>query len=304
MTDRWVDPNQPSPINPRAPVILAVSAVALTLAVVATLVAVLTFTSGHDSAQPTAGDITLIKRNASVAAPFTKSILVVPVTISEQAAQKSTALLQQLPVRADRGVRPASGRQPDLYGATGETSPCDAVTLANYLDADATAAQAWGLALGLNPQQIPYYLNTLTAVVLMADTWVTTHELADGVAHSAQAVLEAGTGVLVDPLGVPRVHCVSGAPLTPPANKNLADYRLNGDEWDEFAPQTVLAVNYGAAGGPGPDGDFTLIDVSSGQEVARKTGGTINLGSATVALPDPAVMNVPPGPTTPRGSGP
>lgn len=294
MTDRWVDPNKPSPISPRAPVILAVSAVALTLVVVATLVAVLVLTSNHDSPQPTAGDVTLIKRNAPVDAPFTRSILVVPVTISDQAAQKSTALLQQLPVRADRGVRPVSGRQSDLYGITGETSPCDVVTLANYLDADAAAAQAWGLALGLNPQQIPYYLNTLTSVVLMGDTWVTTHELANGAAHSAQVVLQAGTAVLVDPVGVPRVHCVSGAPLTPPANKNLTDYRLSGDKWDAFAPQTVLAVNYAAAGDPGSDGDFTLIDVTSGQEATRKIGGTINLGAVTVPLPDPAVMNIPP----------
>lgn len=299
MTDRWVDPNQPSPISPRAPVILAVSAVALTLVVVATLVAVLVFASERNSPHPTAGDLALIKRNAPVDAPFTRSILVVPVAISDQAEQKSTALLQQLPVRADRGVRPVSGRQNDLYGTTGQTSPCDVVTLANYLDADAAAAQAWGLALGLNPQQIPYYLNTLTAVVLMGDTWVTTHELSDGAAHSAQAVLQAGTGVLVDPLGVPRVHCVSGAPLTPPANKNLTDYRLNGDKWDEFAPQTVLAINYAAAGGPAADGDFTLIDVTSGQEVTRKSGGTINLGTTTVPLPDPAVMNIPPSPSMP-----
>ncbi len=299
MTDRWVDPNQPSPISPRAPVILAVSAVALTLVVVATLVAVLVFASERNSPHPTAGDVALIKRNAPVDAPFTRSILVVPVAISDQAEQKSTALLQQLPVRADRGVRPVSGRQNDLYGTTGQTSPCDVVTLANYLDADAAAAQAWGLALGLNPQQIPYYLNTLTAVVLMGDTWVTTHELSDGAAHSAQAVLQAGTGVLVDPLGVPRVHCVSGAPLTPPANKNLTDYLLNGDKWDEFAPQTVLAINYAAAGGPAADGDFTLIDVTSGQEVTRKSGGTINLGTTTVPLPDPAVMNIPPSPSMP-----
>lgn len=300
VTDRWVDPNQPSPINPRARLILAVSAVALTLVVVATLVAVLVFTRGHDSAQSAAGDVTLITRNTQTDDPFTKSILVVPVSISGEAAQKSATLLQQLPVRADRGVRPVSGRQPQLYGATGETYPCDAVTLANDLDTNATTAHAWGLALGLTPQQIPSYLNTLTAVVLMGDTWVTTHTLADGVAHPAQAVLQAGTAVLVDPLGVPRVHCVSGAPLTPPANQKLTEYRMDGDKWDGFSPQTVLATNYASAGAPGPLGDFTLIDVTSGEQVVRKAGGTIELGSSTVPLPDPAVMNVPASTATPR----
>jgi hypothetical protein len=297
---RWVDPNKPSPISPRAPLILAVSAVALTLVVVATLVAVLLFTSRAGSARSAIGDIALIKRNAPVDEPFTKSILVVPVTISDQAAQKSAALLQQVPVRADRGVRPVSGRQPELYGATGETFPCDAVTLANDLDADPATANAWGLALGLTPQQIPSYLNTLTAVVLMGDTWVTSHTSTDAVAHPTQSILQSGTAVLVDPLGVPRVHCVSGAPLAPPANQNLTDYRLDGDTWDGFSPQTVVTVNYASAGAPEPLGDFTLLDVSSGEQVIRKAGGTINLGAATVPLPDPAVMNVAPHPTTPR----
>lgn len=296
MTDRWIDPNQPSPINPRARLILAVSGVALTLVVVATLIAVLT-TSGQGSAQQTAGDVTLIKRNTQTEDPFTKSILVVPVAISDEATQKSEALLQQLPVRADRAVRPVSGRQPALYGATGATAPCDAVTLANDLDADVATATAWGLAFGLTTQQIPYYLNTLTAVVLLGDTWVTSHTLSDGAAHPVQTVLQAGTAVLVDPLGVPRVHCVSGAPLTPPANQKLTDFRADGDEWDGYSPHTVLAVNYSATGDPGPAGDFTLIDVTSGEQMSRKVGGTINLGAATVPLPDPAVMNVPPAPT-------
>lgn len=294
MTDRWVDPNQPSPINPKAPLILAASAVALTLVVVATLIGVLVLDSGHDSAVPTTGSATLVKRNAPSNDSFTKSILVVPIAISDVAAQKSASLLQQLPVRADRGVRQVSGRQSELYGATGETQPCDAVTLANALDADAATANVWGLTLGLTPQQIPYYLNTLTAAVLMGDTWVTSYALNGGTAHPAQTVLQAGTAVLVDPIGVPRVHCVSGAPLTPPANQNLTEYHLDGDPWDGFSLQTVLAVGYASAEKPDPLGAFALIDVATGEQVLRGTGGTIDLGSASVPLPDPTVMNVPP----------
>ena len=296
MTDRWVDPNQQSPINPRTPLILTTAAVVLTLGVIGTLLAVVIFAGPQASPTKTLGTISLITRNATPQDPFTKSILVAPVSISADTAAKSAALLQQLPVRADRGVRLVSGRQPQLYGTTGQTYPCDAVTLANALDVDVAAAQVWGHALGLTPQQIPFYLNTLTAVVLMADTWVTSHALTDGADHPDQTVLQAGTAVLVDPIGVPRVHCVSGAPLTPPANQSFTDFQVTGDTWDGFSAPSVLAVAYTSSGTSAAPGDFVLVDVSSGEEVSRKAGGTISLGDP-LPLPDPAVMNVP-APTT------
>ena len=290
---RWIDPNPPDPANPRTTAILAASGVALTILVLSALVVVV-FTAGGGESGPTQGEAVLVAANTSVADPFTRSVLVAPVTISDQVRSKSQALLQQVPIRADRGVRLISGRQPELYGATGETFPCDVATLANILDADPLKAEAWGLALGLAPPQLPFYLNTLTPVVLTADTWVTAHTLAGSAVEAKQAVLQSGNAVLIDPLGVPRVHCASGVPLTPPANTDLTQYRLNGEAWTSFSPQHVVAVNYASADGGAAATEFALIDVNSGQQVVRTAGGTIDLGSAALPLPDPAVMNIPP----------
>jgi hypothetical protein len=164
----------------------------------------------------------------------------------------------------------------------------------NDLDADPGIARVWGLALGITPQQIPHYLNTLTAVVLLSDTWVTTHTPADGVPDPKQAVLQAGSAVLIDPLGVPRVRCASGAPLAPPDNDTLAHYRLDGEQWPAFSPQTVVAVKYAATDNPGAAAEFTLTDVDTGQQIVQRAGGVIDLGGTSVPLPDPAVMNIPP----------
>jgi hypothetical protein len=290
-TPRWADPNLPDPVNSRTPVILAIIGVALTLTVVLTLVVVVVLRS--DTEEATGPALLLAPTNEPLADPHTRSILVAPVTISTQAASQSAALLQQIPVRVDRGVRLVSGRQPQLYGATGDTAPCDVVTLANLLDSGPDVAQLWGLALGLTGQQVPYYLNTLTAVVLMADTWVTSYSLTGGTDSPRQSVLQAGTAVLVDPIGVPRVQCASGSPLGPPANADLAQYRVEGTPWQGFSPQSTVAVAFGAPGTP--SGDFTLVDATTGQPITRKAGGVIDLGSSAVDLPDPVVMNIPPG---------
>ena len=288
--DVWIDPNPPDPVDSRTPVMLAVSGVVLTVLVVVTLVVVV-LVNADDKEDTGIGEVLLIAANAPADDAVSRSILVAPVSISASATAKAADLLAQMPIRADRGVRLVSGRQPGLYGTTGQTYPCDVVTLANDLDTDPATAQSWGLALGITPQQIPFYLNTLTAVVLMADTWVTIHTPID----AKQAVLQAGNAVLVDPLGVPRVRCASSAPLTPPDNASLTRYRLAGDEWNGFATQNVVAVNYGAASDiTGPADEFSLLDINTGQEVVRKAGGVIDLGGASVPLPDPAVMNIPP----------
>ncbi|GAP52775.1 serine/threonine protein kinase [Streptomyces azureus] len=52
--------------------------------------------------------------------------------------------------------------------------------------------------------------------MLRADTGVTNHGFRAGRAAVLQAVLQAGTAVLVDDRGVPRVRCACGNPLRPP----------------------------------------------------------------------------------------
>ena len=52
-------------------------------------------------------------------------------------------------------------------------------------------------------------------MLLRADTRVTTFSLTDGAVTAQQAVLQAGTAVLVDERGLPRLRCASGSPLPP-----------------------------------------------------------------------------------------
>ncbi|WUI25915.1 hypothetical protein OG976_23450 [Mycobacterium sp. NBC_00419] len=170
--------------------------------------------------------------------------------------------------------------------------------MANDLDSHPNAAHAWAAALGLKPQQIPYYLNTLTPVILAADTWVTSHRLAGDKAMPFQTVLQAGDAILVDPVGVPRVHCGGGSPLRPPADSNITTLEAtNDDPWPGYSPHTVVAVAYAVAKLVTPVNDFVLVDLNSGEAVTRKAGGTISLGppsTAVGALPDPVATNMPP----------
>ena len=280
-----------SVVNPRATVILALAALGLTIAVLTALVAVVLGSAERDDtpAAPPAPPVTLIGAQAAVAHPFTPSIAADPVPISEATAARAAAVQQPIAPSAHRGIRPVSGRLADLYGTAGDTRACDEVKLANYLDAHPDVAAPWGLALGLTTEQLPYYLNTLTPVVLLGDTWVSLHSHNDQTTTAAQAVLAAGTAVMVDGLGVPRVRCESGNPLSPPANTDLRHYRSVGPGFD---PARVLAVRY-AVDDPGPPlREFTLLDLTDAHQVTRAAHGIIDLGGRTVPLPDPVVMNV------------
>ena len=67
--------------------------------------------------------------------------------------------------------------------------------------------------LNISVADIPTYIGTLTPMQLRADTRVTNHGFVDGHATSLQSVLQAGTAVLVDDQGRPRVKCGCGNPL-------------------------------------------------------------------------------------------
>lgn len=68
----------------------------------------------------------------------------------------------------------------------------------------------------IEPSAVPECLRSLTPVQLRMGTRVTNHGFRDGKVTAYQAVLQAGTAVLVDDRGVPRVRCACGNPLLPP----------------------------------------------------------------------------------------
>ncbi|MGO3325058.1 DUF6777 domain-containing protein [Gordonia sp. (in: high G+C Gram-positive bacteria)] len=102
--------------------------------------------------------------------PFTDSVVlrnqIDPPTIAPRGA-------------SDRGVRAVSGTTPGLYGTTGSAS-CDTAALGTSLANDRAAGDAWASVFGIRRVDTPWYLNTLTPVVLTADTWVTNHAYRSG----------------------------------------------------------------------------------------------------------------------------
>ena len=169
------------------------------------------------------------------------------------------------------GVTLRVGIEPGLYGGSGSDHLCDPQLIADFLAQDPAKATAWASAAGINVDDIEPYLLTLTPVRLLADTWVTNHGYRDGQPTPRQSILQAGTMVLVDDLGVPRVRCKCGNPLLPPQvpdDVGRADFI--GEPWDGFDPDQLLAVEAGDE----PVEAFILVRLEDGRLIARPVGTT------------------------------
>ena len=86
--------------------------------------------------------------------------------------------------------------------------------LKSFLREHPDKGTAWARVQGLaGPADIDSFVDGLAPVILTKDTWVTNHGFTNGVANPIPAVLQAGTAVMVDNAGVPRVKCACGNPL-------------------------------------------------------------------------------------------
>ncbi|MFB8181150.1 DUF6777 domain-containing protein [Streptomyces sp. NPDC055966] len=174
------------------------------------------------------------------------------------------AVLAVLPLRA---VRSLSGATPGLYGGTARVSGCDIERQIAYLRADRDRAGAFARAQGISAAALPGYLRGLAPVLLRADTRVTGHGYRDGQAAAYQAVLQAGTAVLVDDRGMPRLRCACGNPLGPPAPGH-GGIGARGLAWPDYRPDQVVAVT------PAPRAvtSITIVDVLTRTWIARRIG--------------------------------
>lgn len=177
-------------------------------------------------------------------------------------------------------------------GVLGQSS-CDVAGLQSALTADAAKAAAWAQAFAgeaalwdnsaLTADGIVEFLAWLTPVLTTSDLWVTSTGYADGEGSAEQVVLQAGSAVLVDMNGVPRVDCGTGDPLTA-AEAPEADGALvyTGPVWSTFSPGGVSKVS----GSAQTVLAFALTDPSGStfQRVARTAGvfDTSDYGTDTV----------------------
>ncbi|CAM5283320.1 hypothetical protein SAURM35S_05895 [Streptomyces aurantiogriseus] len=163
--------------------------------------------------------------------PFTPSTGAAPPTSTATATTAESANV----------VRGVDGGAGGLYGGTRNVAACDVEKQIRFLQQAPAKNDAFASVAGVDPTQVPAHLRSLTPVQLRMDTRVTNHGYRDSAATSYQAVLQAGTAVLVDGHGVPRVRCACGNPLTPPVAQPTTP-TLTGDSWPSYRPSNVVVV--------------------------------------------------------------
>ena len=235
--------------------------------------------------------VTLEPATAEGADPFLNSVAITEVTTfpdSVQAVVTDTAA--GLTTDPQRGTLTSvgtadslyGGRQAEnaeLYGGSGQLDECDIDKLAEFLAADPGKAKPWADVRDIAPTRIADYLNTLTPVVLLHDTLVTNYGFSNGAAVPRQSVLQAGTGVLVDPTGQPVVRCACGNPLSAPTVSNLSSAELLGTRWDGYDDARTLAITGGQRAA-----EFRLVDIATGESYTRQVGpATTTAGPALLA---------------------
>jgi hypothetical protein len=256
--------------------------------------------------EPTAGapeeEILLEPVSFTGADPFTGSVAQgpsVPGPIVPGTTERETFQLPPAPGNSTPTVR---GGEVGLFGGSLRYGSCHREKLVRFLERNPDKAAAWVAALNSDPtlrwsggnkvrvDQIREYVFELTPMILRTDTRVTNHGYRNGRPYRIQSVLQAGTAVLVDYYGVPRVKCYCGNPLLPPYSYPRV---YKGDKWDDFDEDDIGYVSPATT----IIDVFVLEDVETGQ-LFRRPAGTA--GAADLA----GLRNQPPPPPGPPTSYP
>lgn len=266
------------------------------MAVAVVLAVVLTRTDGGSEAGG-GGEVFLQAANATGPDPFTESTAEdgsAPPTASAPPtteAPSTGSASESSPATALRGVR---GGEPGLYGGTRDVSSCDVEQQIKYLREVPAKNEAFASVAGVESSEVPSYLRSLTPLQLRLDTRVTNHGYRDGTATDYQAVLQAGTAVLVDDRGVPRVRCACGNPLTEPVEQS--DPHYTGTPWPGYSPSKVVVVE------PAPrDIEKFVVRDADGGWFERDQGDT---GGKDHPTKPPEGQSPPPEDTTPSSPSP
>ncbi|MFD7439197.1 DUF6777 domain-containing protein [Streptomyces sp. NPDC059861] len=218
--------------------------------------------------------------------PFTASTATIPAT-----PDLVTRTPQSVPVgRSGPGVpapagladvRSYSGWTPGLYAGRAQAGSCDVDRQIRLLTADTGRADTFADIAGIPRGELPDYLRGLTSAELRADTRVTNHGYRAGGATAHQSVLQAGTAVLVDNRGVPRVRCACGNPLGAPIAMEGTP-GSSGRAWEGYEPTEVIMVL------PAPEAitNITLVDVVENTWIERQIGQDVR-HDKVVPRPEP-----------------
>jgi hypothetical protein len=178
-------------------------------------------------------------------------------------------------------TQPLPGDRDGLYGGTANNGEVDPGKVIDFLGANPNQASAfvnalnsdttiyWSGARQLTVADIPVYLHELTPAVLRLDTRITNHGFDGRHFTTLQSVFQAGTAVLVDCHGVPRVRGLSGNPLTAPFALR-GEPKLIGTAWPGYRPGALAEVTAAAAAIT----NFVLVDIVTGKPFNRPVGTT------------------------------
>jgi hypothetical protein len=164
------------------------------------------------------------------------------------------------------------------FGGTGDNTLCDREGIITFLTDPANSAQAseWARVVGIQVSEIPTYIRDLVPTTVTSDTRITNHTFENGKAVSFQAVLQAGTAVLVDVYGKPVVRCRCGNPLLPP--KDIPKPTYKGTRWPGFDPTTIIVIEVtnvqifppgGVGTIPPPDTEPTTTTEGGGDDATK-----------------------------------
>jgi hypothetical protein len=202
--------------------------------VAAAVILGLVFTNNGGGIKNTGSEVFLQAADKTGPDPFTESTA----NDTSTAPQAPATPTESAPANATLAV---SGNAPGLYGGTRNVSSCDVEKQISALKAEPAKNKAFASVEGIQPNEVPAYLRSLTPVQLRMDTRVTNHGYRNGAATSYQAVLQTGTAVLVDSRGMPRVRCACGNPLLAPVPQQGTP-RTTGDSWPGYDSKRVVAV--------------------------------------------------------------
>ena len=238
---------------------------------------ILPFGAGEQEAE---GEIFLVAANEQGPDPF--SAVSLSPAVSEEIAPTPTETTPPGGISSAGGAQIAanSGAKPGLFGGSNDAKVCDPQAQADFLAQNPALAAGFVKALEgvtlpdgtpLAVSNLRTYLTSLTPVLLTEDTRVTNHGFRNGEPYALQAVLQRGTAVLVDRLGVPRVKCNCGNPLLEPVASSRTPVYL-GKVWDGFDPSKVTVVQPA----PEPIFIFVLTNINDpGTTIDRNPGSVI-----------------------------
>ncbi|MGC4950184.1 DUF6777 domain-containing protein [Streptomyces sp. DT224] len=208
------------------------------------------------------GEVLLQPASDPGTAPFTASTAGGPGL--PRAAPRTGA--PRSPSAPGRALR-RTGSTPGLYAGTRAVPSCDVEAQIRMLAVDPAREEAFAHTVSVARDQVAGFLRGLTPVLLRADTLVTGHGFRDGSVITYQSVLQAGTAVMVDDRGLPRVRCVCGNPLDPPSGPGDAAAGT-GKRWEGYDPARTVVVEPAVR----PVAELVIADLAHHSWIARPAG--------------------------------